>query len=69
MADLELAKTRVRVGGTIICNDYTIWSPFEVEPYGVMQAVNEFLKDEDFVVTHFAFHPFGYHDIALKRCS
>lgn len=68
-ADLEIAKSRVCVGGTILCNDYTNWSPFEVEPYGVMQAVNEFLEVEDFVVTHFAFHPFGYHDIALRRCS
>jgi hypothetical protein len=34
-----------------------------------MQAVNEFLNREDFEVTHFALHPFGYHDIALRRRS
>jgi hypothetical protein len=67
--DLESAKTRVRVGGHIVCNDYTTWSPFEGSPYGVLQAVNEFIAEEDFAVTHFAFHPFGYHDIAMRRLS
>jgi hypothetical protein len=65
--DLEMAKSRVRTGGYIVCNDYTYWSPFEAEPYGVPQAVNELLEDARFEVTHFAFHPFGYNDIAIRR--
>lgn len=67
--DLEAAKKRVKVGGYIICNDYTNWSPFEGDAYGVLQAVNEFLAAEDFEVSHFALHPFGYNDIALRRRS
>lgn len=67
--DLESAKRRVKVGGYIICNDYTNWSPFEGDAYGVLQAVNEFLQAEDFEVSHFALHPFGYNDIALRRRS
>lgn len=67
--DLEAAKDRVEIGGYIICNDYTNWSPFEAENYGVLQAVNEFVGKVDFEVSHFAFHPFGYNDIALKRLS
>jgi len=67
--DLAVARTRVAVGGYLVCNDYTIWSPFEATPYGVMQAVNELVTQHDFDVTHFALHPFGYHDIALCRRS
>jgi SAM-dependent methyltransferase len=67
--DLKTAKRCVRVGGHIICNDYTAWSPFEARPYGVLQAVNEFLAVEDFLVTHFALHPFGYNDIAMCKQS
>ncbi|HTI81419.1 MAG TPA: class I SAM-dependent methyltransferase [Acetobacteraceae bacterium] len=67
--DLAVARTRVAVGGYVVCNDYTIWSPFEATPYGVMPAVNELVAQHDFDVTHFALHPFGYHDIALRRGS
>jgi hypothetical protein len=67
--DLAIARTRVIVGGYIVCNDYTIWSPFEAAPYGVLPAVNELVAQHDFDVTHLALHPFGYHDIALCRRS
>ena len=67
--DLAVARTRVAVGGYLVCNDYTIWSPFEAAPYGVMPAVNGLVAQHDFEVTHFALHPFGYHDIALRRRS
>lgn len=68
-SDLENAKKRVKIGGYIVCNDYTNWSPFEADNYGVLQAVNEFLAEEDFDVSYLAFHPFGYNDIALRRRS
>lgn len=68
-ADLAAARLKVKVGGHIICNDYTWWSPFEGAPYGVVQAVNEFLAANRFEVSFFALHPFGYHDIALRRLA
>lgn len=67
--DLSSAKRKVQVGGYIVCNDYTPWSPFEMTPYGVLQAVNEFLTLESFEVTHLGLHPFGYHDIAFQRLA
>jgi hypothetical protein len=67
--DLAVARTRVEVGGYLICNGYTAWSPFEATPCGVLPAVNEFLAHQDFEVAHLALHPFGYHDIALRRRS
>jgi len=65
--DLSAASTKCKRGGLIICNDYTVWSPAEVEPYGILQYVHEFLQDADFTVAFLAFHGMGYHDIALKR--
>lgn len=65
--DLESSRMKVKLGGYIVCNDFTTWSPFEAEPYGVVQAVNEFLTESSFEIAYFAFHPFGYHDIALRR--
>jgi hypothetical protein len=67
--DLAVARSRVSIGGHLICNDYTVWSPFEATPYGVLPAVNECVTQYDFDVTHLALHPFGYHDIALCRRS
>lgn len=67
--DLAVARTRLTVGGYLVCNDYTIWSPFEATPYGVLPVVNELVAQHDFDVTHLALHPFGYHDIALRRRS
>ncbi|MDL2403831.1 class I SAM-dependent methyltransferase [Rhizobium mayense] len=67
--DLEMAKTKVKLGGHIICNDYTAWSPLEGDPYGVLQAVNEFLVSENFEVTHLSLDGWGYHDIAMQRLS
>jgi len=67
--DLEVAKQKVKVGGYIVCNDYAVWSPLEGDPYGVMQAVNEFVFAENFKVSHLALDGWGYHDIALRRLS
>lgn len=36
--DLAIARSRVRVGGYLVGNDYTIWSPFEATPYGFLPA-------------------------------
>lgn len=65
--DLEMAKAKVKVGGHIICNDYTGWSPLEGDPYGVLQAVNEFVVSENFEVTHLSLDGWGYHDIAMQK--
>jgi hypothetical protein len=65
--DLEMACKKVKLGGLIVCNDYTVWSPAEVEPYGILQFVHEFLQEANFEVAFLAFHGMGYHDIALRR--
>ncbi len=65
--DIEAAKSKVKPGGYMVFNDYTVWSPAEVEYYGVFRAVNEFCIRDGWPVVYFAFHGMGYHDIALCR--
>lgn len=67
--DANLSATRVKIGGLIIFNDYTTWSPIECEPYGVLRAVNELLHRGGFEIEGLSLQPFGYHDIALRRLA
>jgi lipopolysaccharide biosynthesis glycosyltransferase len=64
--DLEISSMKVKIGGLIICNDYTVWSPAEVEPYGILKGVHEFLqRNEKCYVKYIGLHGQGYHDIAI----
>jgi hypothetical protein len=64
--DLAAAIRKVKKGGYIVCNDFVVWSPLEAITYGVHKAVTETIVSNGFQVTHFAFHPYGYSDIAFK---
>jgi predicted O-methyltransferase YrrM len=64
--DSAAAVRKVKEDGVIVFNDYTIWSPMEAKPYGVVRAVNE-LVCEGWDVVGFAVAAHGYHDIALQR--
>jgi predicted O-methyltransferase YrrM len=65
--DLQAAKSKVKRGGYLLCNDYTVWSPLEAQSYGVMYAINEFCASERWPVVYFGLHGLGYHDIGLRR--
>ena len=39
--DIEVARRKVKTDGLPVFNDYTIWSYVEMQPYGVVAAVNE----------------------------
>lgn len=68
--DIDCAKDLVSVGGFLVFNDYTLWSPANMMNYGVSRAVNEFLnRSNDWEVAFFAFQGGGYHDIALRRLN
>lgn len=63
--DAEVVKLKVRSGGVVIFNDYTLWSVIEEVPYGIPHAVAD-LCDDGFRIVGFAFQFQGYHDVALK---
>ena len=67
--DTELSASRVKIGGLLIFNDYTTWSPIECEPYGVLRAINELLIAGGFRIEGFGLHPSGYPDVALRKIS
>lgn len=65
--DLEQAERKLKAGGWIVCNDYTIFSPLEKSKYGVYRAVNEFCWKHGFEIAYLGLHQWSYHDVALRR--
>jgi SAM-dependent methyltransferase len=65
--DAEVAARKVKPGGYLIFNDFTIWSPIEMIDYGVPYVVCETLNHLGWGVDYLALHPLGYNDIAIRR--
>lgn len=66
MKDARAAQNAVKPGGILFFNDYTMWSPGEAIPYGVVAVVNE-LVNEGHEMIAIALTPNGYFDVALRR--
>ena len=43
--DIAAAAAKVKSDGFLVFNDYTMWSYVEMQPYGVVAAVNEFASN------------------------
>lgn len=67
--DISQAVRKIRPDGTLVFNDYVLWSALEMIDYGVVPAVNELLCGGEWKVTYFALHPLMYCDIALVRAG
>ena len=65
--DIRVARSKVKPGGLLIFNDFTIWSPVECIDYGVAHAVCELAANSGFEFVYFALHPQFYNDVALRR--
>lgn len=65
MKDAKQALLKVKPGGLLVFNDYTLWSPGEAMSYGVMACVNGLVND-GLDVLGVALTETGYFDIALK---
>lgn len=63
--DARQALHKVKPGGLLIFNDYTLWSPGEAMSYGVIPCVNALVND-GLDVAGVALSPTGYFDVALK---
>lgn len=66
LKDARVAVSKVRPGGVLFFNDYTLWSFAEAIPYGVMAVANE-LANEGHDVVALALNHWGYFDLALRR--
>jgi len=65
--DIAVASRKIKPGGYLIFNDFTIWSPIEMIDYGIPYAVCDFLRENPWQIKFFALHSLGYHDIAIQR--
>lgn len=63
--DAEAALKKIKPGGVLVFNDYTMWSPGEAVPYGVVACVNE-LVNEGLDMLGVALTHTGYLDVALQ---
>ena len=68
--DLEALRPKVKPDGWIVMNDYT---PAEIglsnEPYGVIQATNEFMLTHGWEMAYFALAYVMYCDVGLRRAG
>lgn len=65
--DLEQAKRTIKDDGIIIMNDYIMYDHIASENYGVIQATNEFMLENNYEMICFAFHPQMYCDVAIRK--
>jgi hypothetical protein len=65
--DIRVARTKVKPGGLLMFNDFTLWSPLECIDYGVPYAVCELSMSFSFTFVYFALHHYLYNDVALRR--
>jgi predicted O-methyltransferase YrrM len=67
MRDIGAARRKVKAGGLLVFNDYAIWSYVEMEPYGVVAAVNELCLEDGWKVVYLALPSHMYCDVAVRR--
>jgi len=65
--DATVAARKLKPGGTLVFNDYTMWSPIEGIPYGVPQVVHELCLADGWEFVYLALDPQGYFDVAIRR--
>lgn len=73
LAGVELdaveAMRVVKPNGLIVFNDYMMWSPINMQPYGVQSVVNRLVNRFGLQVIYVALESRGYNDIAVRLPS
>lgn len=68
LGELHYAKKMLAPNGVIGINDYTYYSVADGDMYGVIDAVNIFLdENQDWEVIAYSFGHVGYSDLYIKR--
>ena len=62
-----MANAKLSDNGIMVLNDYKMFDHYYYVPYGVVQAVNEFIVGNNWKVCGFALHREMYCDIAIWR--
>jgi predicted O-methyltransferase YrrM len=67
--DIDVARCKVKDGGMLVFNDYIVWSYVEMEPYGVVAAVNELCTQDKWEMIYLALPSHMYCDVALRKIT
>ena len=67
--DIGVARRKVKADGLLVFNDYTMWSYVEMQPYGVVAAVNELCIEDGWEFVYLALPSDMYCDVAVRRVS
>ena len=67
--DLEVATRKIKEDGIIVLNDYTMLDPLLLQPYGIVQAVNEVCEKGDWEFIYLALHQYMFCDVALRKIA
>ena len=65
--DLEQAHLKLKPNGYLVMNDYIMYDYYTAEPYGVVQATNEFMLENDFEMLYWALHPGLFCDVVIRK--
>jgi SAM-dependent methyltransferase len=65
--DIQAAQRVLKSDGLLVFNDYTPWSYVEMQPYGVVAAVNDLCLDGGWEVVYLALPAHMYCDVAVRR--
>jgi hypothetical protein len=65
--DIEAARRKVKRDGLLVFNDYTVWSWVEMQPYGVVAAVNELCLEDGWEMLFLTLPAHMYCDVVLRR--
>lgn len=65
--DIAAAVRKVKADGLLVFNDYTPWSYVEMQPYGVVAAVNELCVEQAWEIVYLALPPHLYCDVAVRK--
>lgn len=65
--DLQVAYKKLKKGGLLWINDYTMYDHHTKSIYGVQKATNEIINEHKMRVAYFAFNNSNFHDICLIK--
>jgi len=65
--DAEVAVRKLKRDGILWFNDFTIWSPVEMEDYGVPYVISELCHSGEWEMTILTLDPLFYNDVVLRR--
>ncbi|MGH7801501.1 MAG: class I SAM-dependent methyltransferase [Thermodesulfobacteriota bacterium] len=67
--DIGAACRKIKSDGLLIFNDYTVWSYVEMQPYGVVAAVNELCIEDGWEILYLTLPSHMYCDVGVRRMT